>query len=287
MKKVLIIGGRGQLGTDLSVTLGDDTGYGVVSLGRSELDCGDGPSVDKVLSDSRPDIVINTAGFVRVDDCEDDPGEAMRVNALGAGYVAGACSKIGAVSVYISTDYVFGGDKSTPYLEEDKPSPLNVYGISKLSGEYFVRNRCPRHFIVRTSGLYGSGGRSRGSANFVDTMLRLAVEGKTIRVVNDQVLTPTFTKDLAVKIRELLLSDDYGTYHITNSGECSWYEFAGAVFRTAGLRPDLLPVTSEEYGARARRPSYSVLSNEALAGRGIKRLRHWEEALLEYISAGD
>ena len=168
-------------------------------------------------------------------------------------------------------------------MENDLPNPLNVYGVSKLAGEHFVRSLCERHFIVRTSGLYGVAGSSGKGGNFVETMICMAKENRPIRVVNDQVLTPTYTRDLAQKILELIQTDAYGLYHITNSGKCSWYEFARRIFGLLGLNPNLKPTSTKAYGARAQRPAYSVLSNEKFNSLGYERLRPWWEALEAYL----
>ena len=278
--KVAVIGANGQLGTDLVKALQN---RGVVPLTRTELDVRDLERVRQALSTLKPDVVINTSAFTRVDDCEDQPELAFRVNALGVRNVAQVCAELGCVLVHISTDYVFGGEKRTPYTEDDLPNPLNVYGVSKLAGEHFVRSLCEKHFIVRTSGLYGVAGSSGKGGNFVETMIRLAREGRPIRVVNDQVLTPTYTRDLAQKIAELLPTGAYGLYHITNSGECSWYEFAAQIFMLLQVQPDFGPTTTEAYGAKAKRPAYSVLSNEKLTRLGLRPLRPWPEALEAYL----
>ena len=286
MKKIAIIGSSGQLGTDLSRELGQRDAYELHTLDHSDIECADRRSIESAILSIAPDIVLNCAAFVRVNESEDDPDSAFRVNALGAGYVARACSEIGAITVYISTDYVFDGASSTPYSEEDPPNPLNVYAISKLAGEFLVRNFCKNHFIVRSSGLYGTGGtggNQKRPANFVETILSLAKNEDPIRVVDDQILTPTFTKDLARAILELVDTDAYGTYHITNSGACSWYEFGKAVFEISGLKPDYGPVSSKEYGAKALRPSYSVLDNGRVQRLGIAPLRGWRDALTRYL----
>ena len=286
MKKIAIIGSTGQLGTDLSEALVKKNTYELHLLDHTDIECTDRQSVDRALLNIEPDIVINCAAFVRVDDCEDDPERAFGVNALGAGYVARACSEIDAVSLYLSTDYVFDGTKNTPYSENDPQNPLNVYGISKLAGERLVRNYCEKHFIVRSSGLYGlkgSAGKGGMGDNFVETMLRLREKGDPIRVVGDQVLAPTFTKDLARTLADLVDTGEYGTYHVTNSGECSWYEFGKAVFEFSGLEPDYGSVSSREYGARAARPAYSVLDNSRINELGIPALRGWRHALREYL----
>jgi len=239
--------------------------------------------VRRMLTEVMPDVVINTAAFHRVDDCEDQPEKAFKVNTYAMRNLAQICLDLDCALVHISTDYVFGGEKRTPYTEDDAPNPLNVYGVSKLAGEYFVRNICPKHFIIRTSGLYGVAGSSGKGGNFIETMIRLAKEHKPIRVVNDQVLTPTYTKDLAPKIKELLQTEAYGLYHITNSGQCSWYEFAGKIFELLDLKPDFSPTTTDEFRAKARRPAYSVLAHNKLKRLGLDDLRPWPQALKAYL----
>jgi len=285
MKKVAIIGSAGQLGTDLASVFSLNKGIELYLLDHSSLECADKLSVEKALFDINPEVVINCAAFVRVDDCEEETEKAYSVNARGAGYIAQACTDIGATVVYISTDYVFDGWKSAPYTEEDSPNPLNVYGRSKLKGERLVRDFCPKHFIVRSSGLYGlrQGGKRGSARNFVETILKLAGGGGPVRVVDDQTLTPTFTLDLARAVAELVHTDRYGTYHITNSGECSWFEFGKAVFEISGLDPNYGPVSSSEYGARALRPTYSALDNSKIHQLGILPLRGLHDALSEYL----
>jgi dTDP-4-dehydrorhamnose reductase len=275
-----VLGATGQLGTDLLKTLID---WDLIPLSHSDLDVCDFIYTRKVLSDARPNIVINTVAFTRVDDCEEEVSKAFWVNAFAVRNLAEVCADLNCMLMHISTDYVFGGEKRTPYTEDDTPNPLNVYGVSKLAGEYFVRNICPKHFIIRTSGLYGVAGSSGKGGNFVETMIRLAKERKPIRVVTDQVLTPTYTRDLAEKIKELLTTEAYGLYHITNSGHCSWYEFAAKIFVLLGLKPDFGPTTSAEFGAKAKRPAYSVLAHERLKRLGLDDLRPWPEALEAYL----
>jgi dTDP-4-dehydrorhamnose reductase len=278
--RIVVLGATGQLGTDLLKTLID---WDLIPLSHSDLDVCDFIYTRKVLSDARPDIVINTVAFTRVDDCEEEVSKAFWVNAFAVRNLAEVCADLDCTLMHISTDYVFGGEKRTPYTEDDTPNPLNVYGVSKLAGEYFVRNICPKHFIIRTSGLYGVAGSSGKGGNFVETMIRLAKERKPIRVVTDQVLTPTYTRDLAEKIKELLQTGAYGLYHITNSGHCSWYEFAAKIFELLGLKPDFGPTTSVGFGAKARRPAYSVLAHERLKRLGLDDLRPWPEALEAYL----
>jgi dTDP-4-dehydrorhamnose reductase len=278
--RVAVIGANGQLGTDLVKILND---WDLILLTHSDLDICDFVYTRKVIEGAKPKIVINTAAFNRVDDCENEPSKAFWVNTYAVRNLAQVCASLNCVLMHISTDYVFGGEKRAPYTEDDAPNPLNVYGVSKLAGEYFVRALCPKHFIVRTSGLYGVAGSSGKGGNFVETMIRLAKEGKPIRVVTDQVLTPTYTRDLAHKIKELLQTEAYGVYHITNSGQCSWYEFAAKIFELLSLKPDFGPTTSAEFGAKAKRPAYSVLAHGRLAQLGLDDLRSWPEALAAYL----
>lgn len=280
---MLVIGAAGQLGTDLCQALQH---LEVVPLSHNDIEITDLDSVKDVCSEHSPDAIVNTAAYVRVDDNETNPDKAFQVNAEGAGNVAVAAQEIGASVVHISTDYVFGGEtelRATPYTEYDTPVPLNIYGESKLAGENFVRHLCPRHFIIRTSGLFGVAGSSGKGGNFVETMRRLAREQDELRVVSDQVFSPTYTKDLARKIAQLLTTEYYGTFHIANKGKCSWYEFTVEIMRLAGLKTPVVPITSDQYPQKARRPHYSVLDNYRLRLLGMDDLRPWREALKDYM----
>lgn len=279
--KVVVIGANGQLGSDLVKVFAD---WDVVPLTHADLDICDFVYTRRVLEKADPDIVINTAAFVRVDDCEEEVSKAFWVNGFAVRNLAQICAKLDCTLVHISTDYVFDGDKREPYTEDDLPSPLNVYGVSKLAGECFVRSVCSKHFVVRTSGLYGVAGSNGKGGNFVETVIRLAEAEKPIRVVNDQVLTPTYTRDLAEKMKELLQTEVYGLYHITNSGECSWYEFAEKIFELLQMKPDFTQTTTAEFGAKARRPAYSVLAHEKIVQIGLDDLRPWLEALKAYLA---
>jgi dTDP-4-dehydrorhamnose reductase len=280
--KVLIIGANGQLGTDLCKTLSN---FEVIPLLHRDIEVTDINSVFAACQQHRPDVIINTASYVRVDDCEDNIEHAYRVNALGARNVAVAAQEVDATLVHISTDYVFGGDEkhTIPYTEFDVPAPLNIYGGSKLASEKFIQHLCHRYFIVRTSSLFGMAGCSGKGGNFIETILKLAKQQDELRVVNDQVFSPTYSKDLAEKITQLISTKHYGIYHITNSGSCSWYEFALETLNLAGSKTPIIPVTSSGYPQRARRPSYSVLDNYHLRLLGIDNMRHWKEALRDYL----
>jgi dTDP-4-dehydrorhamnose reductase len=279
--RILLIGAGGQLAGDLLRALTADE---VISVSHAELDIGDAAGVDACAERVRPECIVNTAAFHRVDECEDRADEALRVNAVGVLNLARAAERFSAKLVHVSTNYVFDGSLARPYVESDAPRPQSVYAISKLAGEIIAMQYCSRHFVLRTAGLYGFGGsRSRGG-NFVETMLRLAREGKPIRVVNDQILGPTSTRDFAQKLAPLLHTESYGLFHMTNAGACSWYEFAREIFRLESLAPDCSPVASDSFPQKARRPAYSVLDNRAYRGVGFADFKSWQEALAEYLS---
>lgn len=279
--RTVVIGAGGQLGTDIMDTWPAD---GTVGLLHSDIDVTEPERVLEVLRAHRPDLVVNTAAFHQVDICETEGASAFAVNGLGAMHVASACRELGAAVMFISTDYVFSGDDGRPYIESDAPAPVNVYGMSKAAGEQLVRQRNDRHYVVRTSGLYGAAGASGKGGNFVERMLELARAGKDLRVVDDQVLGPTFTLDLARKLLELAQSGRYGTYHVTSGGSCSWHDFAARIFALTNTPASLSPTTSAEFASPARRPAYSVLENAALRDAGIEPMRPWQEALADYLS---
>lgn len=284
MKTVLLIGANGQLGGDLHDIL-RASGHAVVGLTHADIEVADADGVRAALARHRPEVVINTAAYHKVDEVEQNPERAFLVNAIAPWRVALACREENAALMFISSDYVFGGDsmRRQPYTEADAPAPLNVYGASKLAGECLVRAANPKHYVVRTSGLYGQRGASGKGGNFVEVMLRLAGEGKPIRVVNDQRLTPTYTVDLARALTALIETIHYGLYHVTSEGDCTWYEFAAAIFQLSRLEPNLSPTTSAEFKTVAARPSYSVLAKAALASVGLPPMRHWHDALSDYL----
>jgi dTDP-4-dehydrorhamnose reductase len=279
--RVWIPGYRGQLGSDLCKAFAAEE---LLLTGREEVRIEDAAQVNGAVERSRPDLILNCAAFHRVDDCEENPAAAFDVNVFGVGNLARAAARCGAVMVHFSTDYVFDGCSRVPYVESDAPCPKTVYGVSKVSGELLLAAAWPKHFIFRVSGLYGYAGSREKGTNFVEMMLGLARQGKPIRVVHDQTLTPTSAMDVAAAVRRVVESRRYGLYHLTNAGECSWYDFACAVFESAKLQPDLTPVDSSAFPARAKRPSYSVLDNRRLRGIGCSDLPHWREALDRYIA---
>jgi dTDP-4-dehydrorhamnose reductase len=260
----------------------------LVPLTHAQIEVTDRDSIGKAFEAHRPHVVVNTSAFHLVDLCEDEPERAFAVNAAAVLWLAEACRAAGATLVHISTDYVFSGAKGAPYTESDATDAPNVYGVSKAAGEQILRQRLARHYIVRSSGLYGVAGVGGKGGNFVERMLQLAGEGRDLKVVDDQVSAPTFTADLAATIVELLVAGPdrapYGTYHITNAGEVSWYAFARAIFELAGVDAKLAPTTSAAFGAKAVRPSYSVLANDALRAAGIAQPRPWRDALGEYLA---
>ena len=274
---IALIGAGGQLGQDLQKLLPKESLH---AFCRPELDVLDFARVRGILVRLSPSIVINTTAFNRVDDCEREVASAFSVNAFAVRNLAEACRELGRPLVHFSTDYVFDGLKGTPYLEGDPARPLSVYGASKLLGESLIRATWEQHFIVRTSALFGV---SDSKGNFVETMLRLARDKKSIRVVSDQATSPTFTGDLAAAAVRLIEGAPFGTYHLTSGGSASWFDFARAIFESSGLSPDLSPTSSKDFGAPARRPAYSVLENQKWKGLGFEPLPPWEEGLRRYL----
>jgi dTDP-4-dehydrorhamnose reductase len=286
--KVLVTGAGGQLGRDLVDAFAD---HDVTGLSRAELDVTDEAAVALAVAGLRPDLVINAAADTDVDGCESDPLRAHRANALGPWWLARACAREGATLVTFSTDYVFGGvapagPGGVPrgFVEGDTVAPLSVYGRTKAAGEQLVREALPAHHIVRTAWVSGARGR-----NFVRTMLRLADAGGPVRVVDDQVGSPTFTRDLAAAVRDLAVSGRYGTVHLVNEGSCSWFELAAAVFSLAGRDVDLAPQPSSAIDRPAPRPAWSVLDTTHARAIGIGPLPAWQdglERLLGELAAG-
>ena len=281
--RYVVLGAAGQLGFDLVRTF--DRPGELVALTRRELDVLDASRVRAVLTDLRPTCVVNTAAYNRVDQAEDDRATAFALNAHAVGALAATCQALGATLVHFSSDYVFDGRRPTPYRESDAPNPLNVYGESKLEGERLALARCERSVIFRVAGLFGVAKSSgKGGTNFVETMLRLARARTPIRVVADQVLAPSYTRDLALKVWRVLPRAAHHLYHLTNVGQTSWHGFARRVFELAGVAAEVVPITSEELGARARRPAYSVLAHANLAALGEDDLRPWDAALAAYVA---
>ena len=274
--KILITGSSGMLGHDLTEVLKDK--HELILTTSKTLDITDKNGVIDFIYENNPDIVINSAAYTDVDGCETNQELAYSVNGEGVKNLAIACNEIGCPLVQISTDYVFNGKNERPWVEEDEVDPISVYGKSKLKAEEAILEILDKYFIVRTAWLYGINGK-----NFPKTMLELAQNHSQITVVYDEVGSPTYTPDLASKIAELIESDCYGIYHITNSDSCSWCEFSRYIFEIAGCDVEVIPVTASEFARPAPRPSYSVLENKNLIKNGFKPLRSYKEAIKEYI----
>lgn len=275
--KILVTGAHGMFAT-AAVPILRAHGHTVIACPRTELDLTRHDSVTHALRELQPDTVLNAAAYTRVDDAQSHPEDAYAANATGVRHLATVCASIRARLVHLSTDYVFDGTTHTPYPEDAPARPLNIYGQSKWAGEQAVREVLPAHFIVRTAWLYGQGG-----PNFVDTIRRLARSQNALRVVNDQFGAPTWTRELAQAIALLLATNDYGTYHISNQGQCSWHEVAQRIVKLEGLQIPVIPVSSSEFSRPAPRPAYSVLSNQALQDAGVPLLPPWESSLATYL----
>lgn len=280
MIRVAVIGSTGQLGSDLVRVLQRAGNYRVFPLSHNEVECIEPDSVKRAITNIHPEVVVNGAAFVRVDECEDRPDDAFRVNTLGALNVARVCAELNALCVYISTDYVFDGKKGEPYTEEDSPCPINVYGTSKLAGEYLVRQACSKWLIARMASLFGKAGARGKGGNFIETILTKARASESLKVVNDIRMSPTYSYDASCVLENLIGQGATGVFHITNSGSCTWYEFVQKALDLVGLSAKLESVSSVDYPTRARRPKNSSLRSVRLSENAI---RSWEEALRAYL----
>ncbi len=278
--KILVIGAGGQLGKDVVKIFGEEE---IIPLDLPEIDISKFDSVKRVIIAYKPNLVINTAAYTNVPGCEENPKKAFEVNSIGVRNLALLSLEHSIPLLHISTDYVFDGVKGEPYIETDTSNPLNTYGISKLAGEYYITSITSKYYIVRTSGLYGVHKSITKGTNFVETMLKLLREGDEIRVITDEVLTPTYTLDLARQIKLLIEKERYGLYHITNNGECSWYQFAREIFSYLGMDVIINETTQKEFPSKVRRPLYSVLKNRMLKKQGIDIMPDWRESLHSYL----
>ncbi|MCR8844854.1 dTDP-4-dehydrorhamnose reductase [Paenibacillus sp. SC116] len=276
--KVLVTGADGQLGQDV-VQLFRNHGHEVVACNRSKLDITKQSQCQQVIREEHPAAIIHCAAYTAVDQAETDVDRAYEVNAVGTRNVAVAAESIGAKLIYISTDYVFNGRGNQPYNEYDNTDPQGIYGKSKRAGEVLIQSLSSRFFIVRTSWVFGEQG-----ANFVKTMMKLGVERDQLKVVHDQVGSPTYTVDLAQFLLQLVETEQYGIYHASNSGICSWYEFAEEIFKQCSISAELLPCTTEEFPRPAPRPQYSVMEPLSIRTNGFELLPHWKDALARYIA---
>jgi dTDP-4-dehydrorhamnose reductase len=279
--RIAVLGAAGQLGRDLCPRLPGE----VVPLSRAEMDLARPETVAPALAAAKPDVFVNCAAYNFVDKAETDHAAAFAANAWGVRELTRACAAARIKFVHLSTDYVFGLDpQSTSLTETDAPGPVSAYGLSKLSGEYFARAEAPDAIVIRTCGLYGVHGSGGKGGNFVETMLRVAGQGKPLRVVHDQRCTPSYTVDVAEATAALIRANAAGLFHVTNAGSTTWHDFAAEIFQLSGLKPSLTPITSAEFGAAARRPAYSVLSNAKLSSVGVSPPRPWQEALAAYLA---
>lgn len=276
--KILTTGVTGQLGWDVMKEL-KRRGIDCRGTGSKDLDITDREAVVQYIGTYCPDAVIHCAAYTAVDKAEDEPELCRKVNADGTAYIAEACKLVDAKMVYISTDYVFGDDGDRPHEVDDPPHPLNIYGQTKWEGEEAVRRILQKYFIVRISWVFGEHGN-----NFVKTMLRLGKERKEISVVADQFGAPTYTGDLAPLLCDMVMTDKYGTYHACNSGCCSWAEFAQEIFKVAKMNVKVIPIRTEDYPLKAKRPKNSRLSNMYLERNGFKMLAFWGNAIDKYIN---
>jgi dTDP-4-dehydrorhamnose reductase len=281
MMRILITGHLGQLASDLKQVFAGDE---LVLTELEELRLEDAAAVRSFVVGTRPALILNCAAYNRVDDAEDDAPAAFAANAFAVRNLALAARECEAELCHFSTDYVFDGPGRTPYTEEDRPCPGCVYAVSKLAGELLLQATWPRHYICRVCGLYGYAGSRDKGGNFVETMIALGRAGKPLRVVDDQILTPTSTMDIARAVKTLVRTGRYGLFHLTAAGQCSWYEFARAIFELMGMQVSLTPVGSEAYPTRARRPRFSVLDNRRLREAGLEEMPAWRDALARYLA---
>ncbi|WP_068777559.1 dTDP-4-dehydrorhamnose reductase [Paenibacillus sp. FJAT-26967] len=275
--KVLVTGANGQLGTDICQVL-KAAGHDVFGYGRRELDFTDQEQCGLVLRRVAPDVIIHSGAYTAVDKAESEADQAFLVNAVGTRNLAVEAEKLGAKLCYISTDYVFDGRGTVPYNEYDRTNPQTVYGKSKLAGELLTQSLCSRFFIVRTSWVYGKSGN-----NFVKTMLKLGREQSSLNIVHDQVGSPTYTLDLACFLLELIQTEKYGIYHASNSGTCTWYEFAQMIFKEAGVEVLINPCSTDQFPRPAQRPAFSAMDSMGIRTNGFKGLRPWQEGLVDFL----
>ena len=275
--KVLVTGVKGQLGYDVVNEL-EKRGHVAVGTDVDDMDITKPQLVENTLKEVKPDAVIHCAAYTAVDAAEDNVELCRKINAEGTGNIAKVCEEMDIKMMYISTDYVFNGEGDNFWQPDDIREPLNVYGQTKYEGELEVENHVRKFFIVRIAWVFGVNGK-----NFIKTMLKLGENNKTIKVVNDQVGSPTYTYDLARLLVDMIETDKYGRYHATNEGICTWYEFAKEIFRQAGMNVEVLPVTSEEFPAKAKRPHNSRISKDKLDEAGFDRLPAWQDALSRYL----
>ncbi len=281
--KIAVIGANGQLGRDICKVFKNSNE--VIELNHEHLDITDQLKTNKILREISPQFVVNTAAMHNVEECETNPTLTFAVNGIGARHLAIASKELGFTLIHFSTDYVYDGKKNTPYIESDSPMPLNVYGNTKLSGELFIQSIAEKYYILRISGIYGENQcRAKGGLNFVTFMMKLSRERDEVRVIDNEIVSPTFTMDIANQVVQLTSIREYGLYHLSSQGYCSWYDFAGRIFKLTNTAVNLKIASPDEFPAKVPRPLYSVLENKRMKDIGIDSMPHWEESLKNYLS---
>jgi len=281
-KKILVTGSKGQLGKKIIDLMSDE--FDLILTDSDNMDITDKGMISLFFNKYKPDYIIHAAAYTQVDKAEDNVAICSKVNIDGTRNMALACKKIGAVLIYISTDYVFDGKKISPYEENDKPSPLSVYGDTKFEGENCVKDICEKYFIIRSSWVFGELPENHSGTNFVETIIRLSKEKSELTIVNDQIGSPTYTKDLVEIIKEMInKSPAYGIYHFSSTGACSWYDFAKEILAQTNTAIELKPITSSEYPQKAKRPSYSYMDKSKIEKALRIKVRSWQEMLSEYL----
>lgn len=277
MNNILVTGSTGQLGSDVVKEL-LKRGYSTLSPNRSELNLCSEDNIRNYILNSNCEAIVHCAAYTQVDKAEDEKDLCIKINATATKHIAKCAKILDIPMIYISTDYVFDGTKDGEYTENDETNPINIYGESKLAGEKYVQEILDKYYIVRTSWVFNINGK-----NFIETMLRLSKANNQLSIVNDQIGSPTYTKDLSRLLVDMLETSKYGLYHATNEGYCSWYEFANTIFKLANINIDIKAINSNEYASRAKRPMNSKLSKDKLIEYGFKPLPHWEDALKDYL----
>ena len=277
MNNILVTGSTGQLGSDVVKEL-LKRGYSTLSPNRSEFNLCSEDSIRNYILNSNCEAIVHCAAYTQVDKAEDEKDLCIKINATATKHIVKCAKILDIPMIYISTDYVFDGTKDGEYTENDETNPINIYGESKLAGEKYVQEILDKYYIVRTSWVFNINGK-----NFIETMLRLSNANNQLSIVNDQIGSPTYTKDLSRLLVDMLETSKYGLYHATNEGYCSWYEFANTIFKLANINIDIKAINSNEYASRAKRPLNSKLSKDKLIEYGFKPLPNWEDALKDYL----
>ena len=277
MNNILVTGSTGQLGSDVVKEL-LKRGYSTLSPNRSELNLCSEDNIRNYILNSNCEAIVHCAAYTQVDKAEDEKDLCIKINATATKHIVKCAKILDIPMIYISTDYVFDGTKDGEYTENDETNPINIYGESKLAGEKYVQEILDKYYIVRTSWVFNINGK-----NFIETMLRLSKANNQLSIVNDQIGSPTYTKDLSRLLVDMLETSKYGLYHATNEGYCSWDEFADTIFKLANINIDIKAINSNEYASRAKRPLNSKLSKDKLIEYGFKPLPHWEDALKDYL----